>query len=167
MSPPAAGYPERFEPAMRLALDLAVSPAGAPGTPPDVPVGAVLLDPLGAVAGRGRNRREADRDPVAHAEVVALRDAARALGRWRLDDCTLVVTLEPCTMCAGAVLAARVGRLVFGAADPRAGAAGSRWDLLHDRRIGPPVEVLGGVLAAACAAPLREFFGERRAPTVG
>jgi tRNA(adenine34) deaminase len=176
VGPPAAGYPARFEPAMRLALDLAVTrPAG--GARLDVPVGAVLLDPGGTVAGRGGNRREADGDPTAHAEVVALRDGARALGGWRLDGCTLVVTLEPCSMCAGAVLAARVSRLVYGAADPRAGAAGSVWDLLHDRRLGPPVEVIGGVLAAQCAAPLREFFARRRpgpagadgppAPTVG
>jgi tRNA(adenine34) deaminase len=151
------GYRAQFEPAMRLALDLAV------GAGPDVPVGAVVLDPRGQVAGQGRNRREADGDPTAHAELIALRAAARALGGWRLDGCTLVVTLEPCTMCAGAVLAARIGRLVYGAADDRAGAAGSRWDLLHDRRLGPPVEVVGGVLAADCAAPLREFFGKLRA----
>ena len=141
---------------MRLAL------AQAREAGPDVPVGAVVLDPAGEVAGQGRNRREADGDPTAHAEIVALRAAARALGGWRLDGCTLVVTLEPCTMCAGAVLAARVSRLVYGAADERAGAAGSRWDLLHDRRLGPPVEVISGVLAADCAAPLREFFGKLR-----
>jgi tRNA(adenine34) deaminase len=150
------GYREQFEPPMRLAL------AQARGAGPDVPVGAVVLDPAGQVAGQGRNRREADGDPTAHAEVVALRAAARALGGWRLDGCTLVVTLEPCTMCAGAVLAARITRLVYGAADERAGAAGSRWDLLHDRRLGPPVEVVSGVLAADCAAPLREFFGKLR-----
>ncbi len=153
---PETGYRAQFEPAMRLALSLAA------GVSADVPVGAVVLDSEGAVTGRGANRREADGDPTAHAEIVALRDAARALGGWRLDGCTLVVTLEPCAMCAGAVLAGRVSRLVFGAADDRAGAAGSRWDLLHDRRLGPPVEVLGGVLAADCAAILREFFGERR-----
>jgi tRNA(adenine34) deaminase len=141
---------------MRLAL------AQAREAGPDVPVGAVVLDPAGQVAGEGRNRREADGDPTAHAEIVALRAAARALGGWRLDGCTLVVTLEPCTMCAGAVLAARVSRLVYGAADERAGAAGSRWDLLHDRRLGAPVEVISGVLAADCAAPLREFFGKLR-----
>jgi tRNA(adenine34) deaminase len=141
---------------MRLALEQ------ARGAGPDVPVGAVVLDPDGQVAGQGRNRREADGDPTAHAEVVALRDAARTLGGWRLDGCTLVVTLEPCTMCAGAALNARITRLVYGAADERAGAAGSRWDLLHDRRLGPPVEVISGVLAAECAAPLREFFGKLR-----
>jgi tRNA(adenine34) deaminase len=142
---------------MRRALALAAD-AG-----PDVPVGAVVLGPDGALAGEGRNRREADGDPTAHAEIIALRAAARALGGWRLAGCTLVVTLEPCTMCAGAILAARVSRLVYGAADDRAGAAGSRWDLLHDRRLGPPVEVIGGVLAADCAAALREFFGKLRA----
>jgi tRNA(adenine34) deaminase len=141
---------------MRLALSLAA------GVADDVPVGAVVLDRDGAVTGRGGNRREADGDPTAHAEIVALREAGRALGGWRLDGCTLVVTLEPCAMCAGAAAAARVSRLVYGAADDRAGAAGSRWDLLRDRRLGPPVEVLGGVLAADCAAVLREFFGERR-----
>ena len=141
---------------MRLAL------AQAREAGPDVPVGAVVLDPAGQVAGQGRNRREADGDPTAHAEIVALRAAARALGGWRLDGCTLVVTLEPCTMCAGAVLAARVSRLVYGAADERAGAAGSRWDLLHDRRLGPPVVVISGGLAADCAAPRRVFFGKLR-----
>jgi tRNA(adenine34) deaminase len=150
------GYRAQFEPPMRLAL------AQAREAGPDVPVGAVVLGPAGQVAGQGRNRREADGDPTAHAEIVALRAAARALGGWRLDGCTLVVTLEPCTMCAGAVLAARISRLVYGAADERAGAAGSRWDLLHDRRLGPPVEVISGVLAADCAAPLREFFGKLR-----
>jgi tRNA(adenine34) deaminase len=160
------GYQAQFEPAMRLALDLAAGTpaAGTPaaGRDADVPVGAVLLDRQGRVTGRGRNRREADGDPTAHAEVVALRDAARALGGWRLDGCTLVVTLEPCAMCAGAVLAARVSRLVYAAPDARAGAAGSRWDLLHDSRLGPPVEVIGGVLAAEGAALLREFFAARR-----
>jgi tRNA(adenine34) deaminase len=151
------GYRAQFEPVMRRALALAA------GAGPDVPVGAVVLGPDGALAGEGRNRREADGDPTAHAEIIALRAAARALGGWRLAGCTLVVTLEPCTMCAGAILAARVSRLVYGAADDRAGAAGSRWDLLHDRRLGPPVEVIGGVLAADCAAALQEFFGKLRA----
>jgi tRNA(adenine34) deaminase len=151
------GYRAQFEPFMRRALDLAA------GTGPDVPVGAVVLDPGGAVAGEGRNCRETDGDPTAHAEILALRAAARTLGGWRLAGCTLVVTLEPCTMCAGALLAARVSRLVYGTADDRAGAAGSRWDLLHDRRLGPPVEVIPGVLAADCAAALQAFFGKLRA----
>jgi tRNA(adenine34) deaminase len=150
------GYLASFEPAMREAL------AEARATASDVPVGAVVLDGNGAVVGRGRNMREAVCDPTAHAEVVALRAAGRARGGWRLDDCTLVVTLEPCTMCAGALLASRVPRLVFGALDPRAGAAGSVWDVLHDPRLGPPVEVVSGVLADECAALLREFFERRR-----
>jgi tRNA(adenine34) deaminase len=167
---PVTGYLAEFAPAMRLAIEQAIGPASGPaGAPasavPDVPVGAVVLDSGGAVAGSGRNRREADADPTAHAEIVAMRAAARVLGDWRLDGCTLVVTLEPCTMCAGAVLAARIGRLVYGAVDARAGAAGSLWDVLHDRRLGQPVEVVGGVLAADCAALLREFFGQLRDDT--
>jgi tRNA(adenine34) deaminase len=162
------GYLAEFEPAMRLAIGQAAAadPAAADPAraahPADVPVGAVVLDSNGEVVGTGRNRREADADPTAHAEIVALRGAGRALRGWRLPGCTLVVTLEPCTMCAGAILAARVGRLVYGAADDRAGAAGSLWDPLHDRRLGPPVEVVGGVLAADCAELLRDFFSQRR-----
>jgi tRNA(adenine34) deaminase len=156
------GYLAGFEPAMRLALDqAAAAPAG------DVPVGAVVLDPGGSVLAGAANRREADADPTAHAEIVALRAAGRRLGRWRLADCTLVVTLEPCTMCAGAVIAARVPRLIFGAADERAGAAGSFWDLLHDRRLGPDTEVVGGVLASDCAALLHRFFTSLRDPESG
>ena len=102
-------------------------------------------------------------DPTAHAEIVAIRQAAEALRTWRLDGCTLVVTLEPCTMCAGAILNARIRRLVYGAADPRAGAAGSLWDVVRDRRLGPPVEVIGGVLAGDCGALLTSFFERRRA----
>jgi tRNA(adenine34) deaminase len=150
------GYRTRFEPAMRAAL----TEAAAAGD--DVPVGAVVLDESGTVIGRGRNQREALADPVAHAEIVAIRAAGEHRGSWRLADCTLVVTLEPCTMCAGALLAARIPRLVFGAADPRAGAAGSVWDVLHDPRLGPPVEVAGGILAAECTALLSEFFARRR-----
>jgi tRNA(adenine34) deaminase len=150
------GYEAGFEPAMRAAL------AEAAGARPDVPVGAVLLDSAGEIIGRGRNLREAGYDPTAHAEIVALRAAARARQSWRLDGCTLVVTLEPCTMCAGALLAGRVSRLVYGAEDARAGAAGSVWDVLHDPRLGPPVEVVSGVLAQECAALLRDFFGELR-----
>jgi tRNA(adenine34) deaminase len=155
-----SGYLSSFEPAMRLALDQA---AGLPGEDDsDVPVGAVILDPEGAVAGAGRNRQQADSDPTAHAEIVAMRQAARALGRWRLDSCTLVVTLEPCTMCAGAATIARLGRLVYGAADPRAGAAGSLWDVLRDRRLPHRVEVIGGILEDECAQLLRGFFGRLR-----
>jgi tRNA(adenine34) deaminase len=150
------GYLAGFEPAMRAAL----AEASAAGS--DVPVGAVVLDGTGSIIARGRNLREAGHDPTAHAEIVALRAAGAARAGWRLDDCTLVVTLEPCTMCAGALLAGRLRRLVYGAADPRAGAAGSVWDVLHDPRLGPPVEVVGGVLAADCAALLRGFFEDRR-----
>lgn len=147
-----------FEPAMREALAEAEAAAFAR----EVPVGAVVLDAAGTVVGRGRNQRETDADPVAHAEIIALRMAGKSRGDWRLDDCTLVVTLEPCTMCAGALLAGRVARLVYGAADPRAGAAGSVWDVLHDPRLGPPVEVISGVLAGPCGALLQDFFGQRR-----
>jgi tRNA(adenine34) deaminase len=160
------GYEAGYEPTMRLALEQAAAAAGAPAaTAQDVPVGAVVLDSGGTVIATGRNRREADADPTAHAEIVAIRAAGRALGTWRLEGCALVVTLEPCTMCAGAVLAARLGRLVYGAPDPRAGAAGSLWDVLHDRRLGPPVEVITGVLANDCAALLRGFFAARRTQT--
>ena len=128
----------------------------------DVPVGAVVLGPDGAVVGRGRNRREADGDPTAHAEVLAVREAAAALGTWRLERCTLVVTLEPCTMCAGAIVLARLARVVLGAWDPKAGAAGSVRDVLRDSRLNHQVDVVGGVREEECAALLRDFFGERR-----
>jgi tRNA(adenine34) deaminase len=132
--------------------------------PDDVPVGAVVLDESGAVITRSRNRREADRDPTAHAEIVAIRQAAQSLGSWRLTGLTLVVTLEPCTMCAGAVTAARLARLVYGAQDPRAGAVGSLWDVLRDTRLNHRPEVIGGVLAQDCGAVLRDFFAIRRRP---
>ncbi len=129
----------------------------------DVPIGAVVLDPAGQVIGTGHNRREADQDPTAHAEVLALRAAAQQVGAWRLDGCTLAVTLEPCTMCAGAAVLARVGRVVFGAHDPKAGAVGSLWDVVRDPRLNHRPEVVGGVLADACGAVLRDFFAEHRA----
>ena len=128
----------------------------------DVPVGAVVVDPGGEVIGRGHNRRQADADPLGHAEILALQDAASHRGSWRLDDCTLVVTLEPCTMCAGALVQARIGRLVFGAIDEKAGAVGSLWDVVRDRRIPHRVEVVSGVMAEESAAMLREFFASRR-----
>lgn len=128
----------------------------------DVPVGAVVAGADGAVLGVGRNAREALGDPTAHAEVLALRAAARALGGWRLGGCTLVVTLEPCTMCAGALVLARVDRLVYGAADPKAGAVGSVWDAVRDRRLNHRPEVVAGVLAAESAGLLRAFFRDRR-----
>ena len=143
---------------MRLALDEARE-AVATG---DVPIGAVVLDPAGEVVARGRNVREAEGDPTGHAEVVALRAAARALGEWRLSGCTLVVTLEPCTMCAGAAVLARVGRIVFGAYDDKAGAVGSLWDVVRDRRLNHRPEVVGGVLAAESTALLDAFFADQR-----
>ena len=135
---------------------------GGAGPGPDVPVGAVILDERNEILTRAHNRREADRDPTAHAEIVAMRTAARILGDWRLTGLTLVVTLEPCTMCAGAVTEARIGRLVYGAGDPKAGAVGSLWDVVRDPRLGHCPEVIGGVLAAECGDLLRRFFSERR-----
>jgi tRNA(adenine34) deaminase len=128
----------------------------------DVPVGAVVLDGEGAVLARGRNAREADADPTAHAEVLALRSAAASVGGWRLDGCTLVVTLEPCTMCAGAVVLSRVSRLVFGAYDVKAGAVGSLWDVVRDRRLNHRPEVVGGVLSGESTAVLQQFFDAQR-----
>jgi len=128
----------------------------------DVPVGAVVLGPDGSVVGRGRNRREADGDPTAHAEVLALREASGTLGTWRLKGCTLVVTLEPCTMCAGAAVLARVDRVVLGAWDPKAGATGSVRDVVRDSRLNHRVEVVAGVRGDESAALLRDFFALRR-----
>ena len=129
----------------------------------DVPVGAVVVDEEGRLVGRGRNRREADNDPTAHAEVVAIREAARSRGEWRLAGCTLVVTLEPCTMCAGAIGLSRLDRLVFGAFDAKAGAVGSLWDVVRDRRLNHRPEVVSGVLAEESAALLLDFFAAYRA----
>jgi tRNA(adenine34) deaminase len=129
----------------------------------DVPVGAVVVAADGIELGRGRNRREQTGDPTAHAELEALRAAAHALGHWRLDGSTLVVTLEPCTMCAGALVQARVGRLVFGADDPKAGAVTSLFDLVSDPRLPHRLEVRRGVLATDSAELLRDFFRDRRA----
>ncbi|WP_260980130.1 tRNA adenosine(34) deaminase TadA [Agrococcus jejuensis] len=148
---------------MRLAIAQAQAAAAAPEA--DVPVGAVLVGPDGAVLATGRNERELHADPTAHAEVVAMRAAAAARGDWHLDDCTLVVTLEPCPMCAGAILAARIPRVVFGAWDEKAGAAGSVLDVLRERRLPQRSEVVAGVLEAECAALLTGFFGERRGTT--
>ncbi|MFJ4222383.1 tRNA adenosine(34) deaminase TadA [Curtobacterium luteum] len=128
----------------------------------DVPVGAVVLDADGAVVATGRNEREARQDPTAHAEVLALRAAAGVAGDWHLAEHTLVVTLEPCVMCAGAILAARVSRVVFGAWDPKAGATGSVYDVARDRRLPHRSEVVGGVLEGECAALLDDFFAARR-----
>jgi tRNA(adenine34) deaminase len=131
-------------------------------TETDVPVGAVVVDDAGVVIGRGHNEREATADPTAHAEIVAIRQAAERLGSWRLDGCTLVVTLEPCTMCAGAIVLARIERLVFGAYDEKAGAVGSLWDVVRDRRLNHRPEVVGGVMADETGARLRDFFQQRR-----
>ncbi|WP_076842416.1 MULTISPECIES: tRNA adenosine(34) deaminase TadA [Protofrankia] len=130
----------------------------------DVPVGAVVVDADGTIIGRGRNAREAERDPTAHAEVVALRAAAARASTWRLSGTTLVVTLEPCAMCAGALIMARVDRLVYGAYDPRAGAAGSLWDTVRDPRLDHHTEVITGVREEECARLLTDFFVARRKP---
>ena len=150
--------PSTWDAAMGAALEEARA-ALATG---DVPIGAVVLAPSGDVLAAGRNVREADSDPTGHAEVVALRAAAAALGSWRLEGCTLVVTLEPCTMCAGALVLARVARLVYGAHDPKAGAVGSLWDVVRDRRLNHRPEVLAGVRAAESTALLEEFFAGHR-----
>jgi len=143
---------------MRAALD----EARAALATTDVPIGAVVVDGTGAVVARGRNVREADADPTGHAEVVALRAAAAARGEWRLAGCTLVVTLEPCTMCAGAAVLARVDRIVFGAYDAKAGAVGSLWDVVRDRRLNHRPEVVPGVLAEESTTLLDDFFTHRR-----
>jgi tRNA(adenine34) deaminase len=131
-------------------------------TETEVPVGAVVVNESGMVIGRGHNEREAKADPTAHAEIVAIRQAAERLDTWRLEGCTLVVTLEPCTMCAGAIVQARLDRLVFGAYDEKAGAVGSLWDAVRDRRLNHRPEVVGGVMADEAGARLRDFFQQRR-----
>lgn len=128
----------------------------------DVPVGAVVVDGSGNVVGTGRNTRERDADPTGHAEIVALREAAVARGSWRLDDCALYVTLEPCTMCAGAIVQSRIKHLVFGAWDEKAGAVGSLWDVVRDRRLNHRPEVTSGVLADESAELLQAFFRDHR-----
>jgi len=153
---PAAGL--HYAAWMGQALEVA---AGALATG-DVPVGAVVLSPEGEMLGVAHNQREADGDPTAHAEVVALRAAASARGGWRLQDCTLVVTLEPCVMCAGALMLSRIGRLVLGAWDPKAGACGSVWDVVRDRRATHRVEVIGGIREQECSQILLDFFAGHR-----
>ncbi|MCL2804192.1 MAG: nucleoside deaminase [Micrococcales bacterium] len=145
-----------MEQALALALDQ--GPAGRA----DVPVGALVVDPGGTVIGQGRNSRESLADPTAHAEILALRQAGSRRGQWRLDGCTLVCTLEPCAMCAGAVVAARLDRLVFGAFDPKAGACGSVWDLVRDSAALHQPEVIAGVLEDRCAAALTAYFQAKR-----
>ena len=149
----------RIEDAMRVALERARFGAVASG---DVPVGAVMLDKNGSIIAVGNNQRELLRDPLGHAELIAIRSAARALGRWRLDDCTLIVTLEPCAMCAGAIVQSRIPKVVFGAWDEKAGAGGSVWDLMRDPRALSKVEVVSGVMKEECAALLSEFFSAQR-----
>jgi tRNA(adenine34) deaminase len=148
----------RFAAAMGLALAEARLAVGSA----DIPVGAVVLDGDGRPIATGRNEREIAADPTAHAEVVALRRAGAVVGDWKLAGCTLVVTLEPCTMCAGAIVLARIERLVFGAWDPKAGAAGSLWDVVRDRRLNHRPEVVAGVRADECGQLLSEFFAGRR-----
>ena len=147
---------QTHEPAMQRAIALAAQ-SGA-----DVPVGALIIDSTGEVIAAAHNNREVTHDPTGHAEIVAIREATAKRGDWRLEGCTLVVTLEPCVMCAGAIVAARIPRVVFGAWDERVGASGSLYDLLRDARLGAPVEVIAGVLEAECATQLREFFAAKR-----
>jgi tRNA(adenine34) deaminase len=151
-----------MRPAYDALMQAALAEARSALSTGDVPVGALVADESGAVIGYGRNVRERDHDPTGHAEVVALRQAAAARGSWRLDGCTLVVTLEPCTMCAGAIVLARVSRLVFGAYDAKAGAVGSLWDVVRDRRLNHRPEVIAGVLAGEATALLDAFFAEHR-----
>ncbi len=148
-----------YEPWMRLALAAAARESAGSA---DVPVGAVVVGADGTPIAEAGNARERLGDPTAHAEVLALRRAAEVLGRWRLSGCTLVVTLEPCTMCAGAAVLARVDRLVYGTVDSKAGAVGSLWDVVRDRRLNHRPEVVGGVLTEECGALLRDFFAGHR-----
>ena len=149
---------DKYETAMQAALEVAEQALDTN----DVPVGAIILDESGNIVASGFNRREVDNDPTAHAEIVALREAADIAGYWRLDNHTLVVTLEPCAMCAGAIAQARIKTLVFGAWDEKAGAVGSVWDVLRDPRAPYRVEVIAGVLADECAEVLQKFFTELR-----
>ncbi len=128
----------------------------------DVPVGAIIVDENGAIIGRGKNERVKNNDPLAHAEIVAIKDAASKLSNWRFDQLTLIVTLEPCAMCAGAIAQSRFERLVFGSFDEKAGAAGSIWDLIRDARALTQIEVVSGVLADECALVLSDFFASKR-----
>ncbi|MBM3656441.1 MAG: nucleoside deaminase [Actinobacteria bacterium] len=148
-----------YERAMRVALERAKFSSTASG---DVPVGAVMLNKEAEIVALGNNQRELLNDPLGHAEIVAIKAAARSVGAWRLDECTLVVTLEPCVMCAGAIMAARIPRMVFGAWDEKAGACGSVWDLLRDPRALHKVEVVSGVLEQECADLLTQFFAKQR-----
>jgi tRNA(adenine34) deaminase len=141
-------------------MQLALDEANQSGS--DVPVGALLIDPDGNVVSSAHNEREATADPTAHAEMLAIQRAGKASKQWRLDQLTMVVTLEPCVMCAGAIIAARIPKLVFGAFDDRVGGAGSRYDLVRDSRLGSPVEVITGVMQQECSKVLKDFFEKRR-----
>lgn len=149
----------KYEEAMAKAIEMARAAESASG---DVPVGAIILDKNGEVIATGVNQRELRKDPIAHAEMVAIQSAANAIGNWRLDGCTLIVTLEPCAMCAGAIAQARIPRVVFGAWDEKAGAVGSKWDLLRDPRQLHKPEIISGILADQCAALLGDFFQNKR-----
>jgi tRNA(adenine34) deaminase len=149
---------DRWTASMRLAIAEAELALGTG----DVPVGALVLGPDGTVLGRGHNAREATGDPTAHAEIIAIRQAAESVGEWRLTGCTLVVTLEPCTMCAGAIVLARLDRVVYGALEPKTGAAGSLFDVMRDPRLNHRPEVIPTVLAEACATQLQSFFAPHR-----
>ena len=148
--------PMNYESLMQIAL----AEAAKSGT--DVPVGAIILDEQHEIIAMAHNNREITHDPTGHAEIIAIREATAKIEDWRLENCTLVVTLEPCVMCAGAIVAARIPRVVFGAWDERVGASGSLYDLLRDGRLGSPVEVIPGVLEAECANQIREFFKSKR-----
>lgn len=141
-------------------MQIALAEAAKSGT--DVPVGAIILDEQHEIIAMAHNNREITHDPTGHAEIIAIREATAKIEDWRLENCTLVVTLEPCVMCAGAIVAARIPRVVFGAWDERVGASGSLYDLLRDGRLGSPVEVIPGVLEAECANQIREFFKAKR-----
>ena len=149
----------KYEEAMAKAIELARAAASASG---DVPVGAIILNATGDVIATGANQRELSHNPVAHAEVIAIQKAAIAIGDWRLDGCTLVVTLEPCAMCAGAIAQSRISRVVFGAWDEKAGAVGSQWDILRDPRQLNKPEVISGIMAKECGELLGEFFSDKR-----
>lgn len=148
-----------WEPYMRAAL---IEAQIAMDTSGDVPVGSVIVNSAGEIVARGRNEKELRKDPTAHAEIVAIREAAEMLGDWRLSDCTLVVTLEPCVMCAGAIQAARISRVVFGAWDENVGASGSLYDLVRDKRLGTEIEVIPDVLGGESGSMLKSFFNDKR-----
>lgn len=150
---------ETWVPYMRAAL---VEAQIAMDVSDDVPVGAVIVDDKGEIVARGRNERELSGDPTAHAEILAIREAAEKLGDWRLNGLTLVVTLEPCVMCAGAIQAARINKVVFGAWDEKVGASGSLYDLVRDKRLGTEIEVISGVLEIEASDQLKEFFAKKR-----